>query len=111
MSVDAFEERLRAATKVRKIMGLAAGNENPHEAEAAMRAARVLADKHGLDITTLQPIAPGNDEAAKRAQGRRMNDIYTAAIAKTAVGGADTTDYTQKPQRRRDEDPREDWEY
>jgi len=75
-----FEATLRATTKIRKLLGLAAGNPNQHEAEVALNRARALGKKHMIDITRLQPIAPELSDKEKRARGFGLAEAMAAGI-------------------------------
>lgn len=83
-----FEEMLRAKTRIRKLMGLAAGNANESESKSAMAMAQRLAQKHGIDMTTLRPMTAAELGAPedKLAAMRRMMAAFGPAISKAHPG-------------------------
>lgn len=101
MTTD-FEQMLKIKTKIRKLMGLAAGNTNPAESKSAMAMAQQLARKHGIDITTLQPLTDNDLKTPeeKMAAMRRMFSAFGPAISKTHPGVSE--DYLKSEQDKED---------
>lgn len=83
-----FEELLRIKTRIRKLMGLASGNENVAEAKSAMAMAQRLAEKHGIDMMGLKPLTAADLKTPedKLAAMRRMFAAFGPAISKHAPG-------------------------
>lgn len=83
-----FEEMLKAKTRIRKLMGLAAGNANEAESKSAMAMARRLAEKHGIDMHGLQPLTDAELKTPedKLAAMRRMMAAFGPAISKAHPG-------------------------
>lgn len=83
-----FEEMLKAKTRIRKLMGLAAGNTNQAEATSAMAMARRLAEKHGIDMHGLTPLTDADLKTPedKLAAMRRMMAAFGPAISKSHPG-------------------------
>lgn len=87
MTTD-FERMLKIKTRIRKLMGLAAGNQNEAEAKSAMAMAKRLADKHGIDMHTLTPLTEADLKTPeeKMAALRRKMGAFGAAISKAHPG-------------------------
>jgi len=97
MTDDWYIEKLRAATKIRKLLAFAAGNGNANETASAMRAANAIADQYGIDISTLKPVIVSHGpmtDSEKLARSRGMFDMMATMIKKN-FPGEDTEDYTK----------------
>ena len=60
---------LAAIEKVKKLLALATGNANEHEAEAAMAAAQRMLEAHNLDMSTLASTKRGSDRKDQQQKG------------------------------------------
>jgi hypothetical protein len=102
---DAYQLRLKAIGRIRKLLALAQNNPNSHEAEQALGHAKRLAEQHGVDLDTLKTTPPPRNVALPPDTMRGM----VGAISR-AYPGIDNEDYSQyarqdRPSRATSEDP------
>lgn len=96
--VDPWEERLRAADKIAKLMALHVGSTGA-ESVRALEKAQELAEKHGIPLQEIKPDAPLTKES-KLAQARKNAASFGAVFSKQFTG-QDTEDYTKYEQERK----------
>lgn len=95
---DPWEERLRAADRIAKLLALHEGSSGA-ESVRALEKAQELADKHGIQLQDIKPDAPLSKNS-KLAQARKNAASFGVVFSKQYTG-QDTEDYTKYEQERK----------
>lgn len=95
-----FDEVMKATTRVRKLLALAAGNQNQAEATSAMAMVRRLADRYDIDIHKLTPYVELTDGEKLRHGAGLMREF--AGRFKKDFPVADAKDYLEADLKKKD---------